>query len=164
MPCVPVTTPARAPAPRSLHQGEPACSLCGRRLAHAVRKPPTPTRRAPCSLLGTCGVPGMGGLPVFLSGISMGGCVAVRAALREPDRFRGLILLAPMLSLEHVSRKGLNPYIRPLARLLSLVCPSAAIVATDRNTMYPTLQDLWDAGPSAQLCLFWGGCGGGGVL
>ena len=55
-------------------------------------------------------------------------------------RGRGAVLLAPMLSLEKVSRKGLNPYIRPLAKLLSALVPSAAIVATERNTLYPAIQ------------------------
>jgi hypothetical protein len=47
-----------------------------------------------------------------------------------------------MLSLEKVSRKGLNPYIRPIANLLARVAPTAAIVATERNTLYPNIQAM----------------------
>ena len=35
---------------------------------------------------------------------------------------------------------------RPIATLLSLVFPTWAIVATDRNTMFPELQKEWDMG------------------
>ncbi len=53
---------------------------------------------------------------------------------------RGTVLMAPMLSLEKVSRKGINPLIRPLATLLSWLVPTAAIVATERNVLYPDIQ------------------------
>ena len=53
---------------------------------------------------------------------------------------RGASLLAPMLSLEKVSRKGINPYIRPIANLLSWLAPTAAIVATEKNVLYPDIQ------------------------
>ena len=68
-------------------------------------------------------------------------------------RCRGAVLLAPMLSLEKVSRKGLNPYIRPLASPLSWLAPTAAIVATEKNTLYPHIQVGRGGG---------GGGGGGG--
>lgn len=90
---------------------------------------------------------GFTGLPCFISGISMGGCIAYTAALRRPELFRGAVLLAPMLSLERASRQGLNPYLRPIAAVLSRLVPTAAIVATDRNTLYPDIQALWDADP-----------------
>lgn len=50
-----------------------------------------------------------------------------------------------MISLQKVSRKGLNPYLRPLAALLSRVVPWAPIIATDR-TSNSVLQLQWDAG------------------
>lgn len=87
---------------------------------------------------------GFAGLPLFLSGISLGGCIAFTAASRRPDLFCGVLLLAPMLSLERVSRQGLNPYLRPIATMLSRMVPTAAIVATDRNTLYPDIQEMWD--------------------
>lgn len=79
-------------------------------------------------------------VPLFISGISLGGCIAYTAALRHPSLYSGAILLAPMLSLEKVSRKGLNPYLRPLATILSYIVPTAAIVATDKNVLYPDIQ------------------------
>lgn len=39
-----------------------------------------------------------------------------------------------------MSRKGINPYIRPVAQLLSRLVPTAAIVATEKNTLYPQIQ------------------------
>lgn len=91
--------------------------------------------------------PSFSALPIIISGISLGGCISFTAAHRCPEKFRGAVLLAPMLSLERVSRQGLNPYLRPVANLLSRIVPTAAIVATDRNTLYPDIQNLWDADP-----------------
>ena len=69
----------------------------------------------------------------------------ILASRSQPDQYRGLCLLAPMISLQKVSRKGLNPYLRPLAALLSRVVPWAPIIATDR-TSNSVLQLQWDAG------------------
>ncbi len=73
------------------------------------------------------------------------------AALRcavwpQGELFRGAVLLAPMLSLEKVSRKGINPYLRPVSSLLSRLWPTVEIVATDRNALYPEIQAMWDEG------------------
>ena len=99
-------------------------------------------------------IPALGGeqvktLPIFLAGISLGGCIAFTAASWRPDLFNGVILLAPMLSLQRVSRKGLNPWLLPLSSILARIIPGAAVVATDRNTLYPEIQQLWDADPLA---------------
>ncbi|GAB4822633.1 hypothetical protein N2152v2_009679 [Parachlorella kessleri] len=97
--------------------------------------------------------PGFTGLPVFLGGLSMGGCIVFNAMLREAhlsltgELFRGALMLAPMLSLERVSRKGINPYIMPLSNLLSKIWPTGEVVATDRNTLYPDIQEEWDKDP-----------------
>ncbi|GLC43766.1 hypothetical protein PLESTB_000905800 [Pleodorina starrii] len=88
------------------------------------------------------------GLPKFVSGMSKGGCVALTAALTEPAQFSGVVCLAPMVSLEKVAKKGLNPYLRPLGSLLSLLIPRAALLSTDRNTMYPDLQAAYDVDPN----------------
>ncbi len=58
----------------------------------------------------------------------------------------GLVLLAPMLSLERLSKKGANKVLRPVADVLSWLAPTAPLVATERNTMYPELQECWDKG------------------
>ncbi|KAL4445371.1 hypothetical protein ABPG77_011196 [Micractinium sp. CCAP 211/92] len=92
-------------------------------------------------------------LPMFVGGISLGGCIAFNSILADREAgsglFRGAALLAPMLSLEKVSRKGLNPYLRPITALLSKLVPTAAIVATDKNTLYPNIQAQWEADPLA---------------
>ena len=68
--------------------------------------------------------------PLFVMGHSLGGCISLHAILEEPTMFAGIILLAPMISLEKVSRRGLNPYIRPLSSIVSAISPGAQIVAT----------------------------------
>jgi acylglycerol lipase len=91
-------------------------------------------------------------LPVFISGISLGGCIAFTAARRKPELFSGAVLLAPMLSLKRVARQGLNPYLRPLSAILSILAPAAAVVASDKNVLYPEIQALWDADPLSMHC------------
>lgn len=48
-----------------------------------------------CSLY-TAGRPEIRGLPRFLLGQSMGGAVAIKALLKEPQEWDGLVLVAPM--------------------------------------------------------------------
>lgn len=83
---------------------------------------------------------GFANKPLFLAGCSLGGCIVVNAMHQRPGLFRGAVLLAPMLSLEKASLHGLNPYLRPLAGLISWLVPTAPIAATTRNTLYPHLQ------------------------
>lgn len=58
--------------------------------------------------------------PFFLLGESMGGGLATVTLLRHAPFFTGCILLAPMLSLEKVSSKGINPYIRCVSTVVLL--------------------------------------------
>ena len=53
-------------------------------------------------------------LPMLLCGASLGGCIAVNAIHQNGELFKGAVLVAPMLSLEKVSKTGLNPYLRSL--------------------------------------------------
>ncbi|KAK9820098.1 hypothetical protein WJX72_006113 [[Myrmecia] bisecta] len=92
-------------------------------------------------------VPGFQKLPMFIMGCSLGGCITVNVMRQAGNLFKGAILLAPMLSLERVSQQGLNPYLRPIASLISLLFPAWPIVVTDKNTMYPELQQEWDEDP-----------------
>ncbi|GFR46888.1 hypothetical protein Agub_g8529 [Astrephomene gubernaculifera] len=87
-------------------------------------------------------------LPLFLAGMSKGGCVALIAAIKEPAVFSGVICLAPMVSLEKVAKKGLNPYLRPLGALLSRLVPRARLLQASRNTLYPDLQEAYDKDPN----------------
>ena len=84
---------------------------------------------------------------MFIAGISLGGCIALNCVLRDKELFNGMILLAPMLSLERVTRKFPNGYLLPLAGLVSYLMPSLAIVATDKNNVHPDIQELWDEDP-----------------
>ncbi|GLI58721.1 hypothetical protein VaNZ11_000474, partial [Volvox africanus] len=84
------------------------------------------------------------GLPKFVCGLSKGGCVVLTAALEALDLFAGVICLAPMVSLEKVAKRGLNPYLRPLGKLLSRLAPQWPLFSTNRNTMYPDLQHAYD--------------------
>jgi acylglycerol lipase len=87
------------------------------------------------------------GLPIFILGISLGGCIAVNCIHQKGDLFRGAVLFAPMLSLEKVSKTGLNPYLRPLASLISTVLPTAPVVQLRKNEKFPDIQDAFDNDP-----------------
>jgi len=97
----------------------------------------------------TQGVPGFPDpatqpLPQFMMGGSMGGCVAVTMAAQQAVPLSGLILLAPMLSLEKVSKKGLNPYLRPMGNLISSLFPKLPTAKVAKGKMFPELQREFD--------------------
>lgn len=99
--------------------------------------------------LGSASAPaGFGrGLPLFAVAGSLGGCIALQASMREPSLFAGLVLLAPMLSLERVKRAGANRVLVPISRVLTRVIPTWPVVATPKNTRFPELQRDWDSDP-----------------
>lgn len=80
-------------------------------------------------------------LPVFASACSMGGGIVVGAAVTDSSAFEGLILAAPMISVEKVKSKGLNQILVPVAPTLLAVMPfmkHAQLVAFPQN---PDLND-----------------------
>mmetsp|Transcript_5893 Transcript_5893/g.15155 ORF Transcript_5893/g.15155 Transcript_5893/m.15155 type:complete len:308 (-) Transcript_5893:900-1823(-) len=91
---------------------------------------------------------GFKGLPTFLGGISMGGCLATEVLHKtwHEGIFRGGVLLAPMLSLERVSRELVNRILRPISSLMNIIAPTLAIVKVTENTMYPQLQEEFNIG------------------
>jgi acylglycerol lipase len=80
------------------------------------------------------------GLPMFACGISLGGCIATRAANMDPSAFEGVVLLAPMLSLEKLKRDPINKVLRFFSVLLDLFVPSLECIEVPKNTMFPLLQ------------------------
>ena len=98
-------------------------------------------------------------LPLFALGVSMGGCVAVRAAQREPTLFSrasgtgggGVALVAPMLSLERAATRGLNRLLLPIGSLASAVAPTLPVAeGSAENKAHPLLPTQQDAD---ELCL-----------
>jgi len=86
---------------------------------------------------------------VYIAGLSLGGCIALNCVMRDPALFKrgGLILMAPMISLEKISRRSPNKYMLPIARLLSYLVPTAPLVATEKNEVHPEIQEIWDRDP-----------------
>lgn len=74
-------------------------------------------------------------LPVFVSAASLGGGISIGAAVLQPDVFDGLILAAPMVSVEHMKKNPANKCLVPLARLLKWCrcCRTARFVTMPRN-------------------------------
>lgn len=58
-------------------------------------------------------------LPLFLFGSSMGGAVAIGLALRQPNRFAGIMLIAPMVKLAAQMRP--SPALETVLKVLSRV-------------------------------------------
>ncbi|GBF91155.1 hypothetical protein Rsub_04824 [Raphidocelis subcapitata] len=103
-----------------------------------------------CSFARTLRAPGAPrgfgrGLPAFAVACSLGGGVALAASLREPSLFDGLVLLAPMLSLESAKRAGANPVLVPISHILAAVAPGLPVVATRSNPKFPELAAEWAA-------------------
>ncbi|UPR03858.1 alpha/beta-hydrolase [Chloropicon primus] len=83
------------------------------------------------------------GLPVFPFAVSMGGARAAMMILRDEKRFKAALFYAPMLSLERVSKKGLNPYLKPMIDLFNRVGPTWRLAAVDKSK-FPNLQEEFD--------------------
>jgi len=77
---------------------------------------------------------------VFMVGTSLGGFVATRAALDYPRIADGLVALAPMLSLDRLSKKGINRVLLPLLSLISMLFPTLPIAKTESNALFPLTQ------------------------
>lgn len=80
-------------------------------------------------------------LPFFGAGISMGGGVAVKAAIKVPDFVQGLVLFCPMLSLEILASKPVNKILRPLAYPLGRCLPTVPLATPEENTMFPSVAE-----------------------
>jgi len=85
----------------------------------------------------------------FLCGLSLGGGVCVGAAISEPSLFRGLVLAAPMVSIEQLKKKGPNPCLivvaPPLLRRCS--CLSRWRLVTMGRNADPMYQKTFDEDP-----------------
>ena len=80
-------------------------------------------------------------LPVFPFAVSMGGARAAMLLLRNQSLFKAALFYAPMLSLERVSKQGLNPYLRPLVNMFNLFGPTWRVAKASKNEMFPDLQE-----------------------
>ncbi|KAG2485920.1 hypothetical protein HYH03_015364 [Edaphochlamys debaryana] len=85
--------------------------------------------------------------PHFLLAHSMGGLAAVMAALQQPGRFAGLVLLAPLLSLARRAAEVAG--MRPLLSLLSALVPRMQLGPGPHQVVrhQPWIFDAWDADP-----------------
>jgi pimeloyl-ACP methyl ester carboxylesterase len=82
--------------------------------------------------------------PVWLVGSSMGGLLALDAALTDPDRVAGLVLLAPAVSGAPEDDDDLDPQTRSLSDQLG-----AAAEAGDATLRLQLRLRLWLDGPAA---------------
>ncbi|CAK9045948.1 Monoglyceride lipase (MGL) (Monoacylglycerol lipase) (MAGL), partial [Durusdinium trenchii] len=74
------------------------------------------------------------GLPIFLLGLSMGGCLAVRVNQDDADfSYAGTVLLAPMLSLEQLKSKLINRLLLPLSDVASKLVPQARLAQKEQH-------------------------------
>lgn len=96
--------------------------------------------------LGEAPIEGFSASQVFLVGISLGGCLSLKAAMGSSDLWRGVVLLAPMISLEKVAKAGLNPYLLPLSRFVSYLFPTWQVAKVSPNPNQE-LKAQWDHDP-----------------
>jgi acylglycerol lipase len=87
----------------------------------------------------------LSGLPTFALGISMGGACAVRMSQLRPTLFRGVVLLAPMLSLENIQKTKVflgitNGHLARFASSLDYILPTLPVGKRTQNTMFPDTQ------------------------
>ena len=63
-------------------------------------------------------------LPSFMLGMSMGGFVVVSSAIKDENLADGVVLLAPMLSLQKLANRGINKVLLPLLTVISMFVPT----------------------------------------
>ena len=83
-------------------------------------------------------------LPLFPFGVSMGGARAALMMMKDETRFKGSLFYAPMLSMERVSKEGLNPYLKPLIEIFSKLGPHWRMAKASKNTIFPDLQEEFE--------------------
>jgi len=67
-------------------------------------------------------------LPVYIMGSSMGGCIATRVVEDDKDfECAGLMLIAPMLSIETIKKKPINKILLPISGVVSAVVPTVRV-------------------------------------
>lgn len=92
-------------------------------------------------------MPGVNSSKLFLLGESMGGGLALDVIIRYPDMFEGAVLLAPMLSLEKLTKRGINKYIIHILNFLSWLVPTLPLAETAVCEKFPEIQACWDHDP-----------------
>jgi len=85
------------------------------------------------------------GLPIFVMGESLGGCVAARVAERSVD-IAGTVLLAPMLSLDQVRAKPINRLLLPISGCMSALLPTLRVAHKDVH-IEPRQEKHYNADP-----------------
>ena len=91
-----------------------------------------------------------GALPIFWCGASMGGAVAGRAAQMLPHSAAGLVMLAPMISLEKVAEKAIlgpirNRHLKPVAGFLSWLLPTLPLIKKSDSVLAQQLDQEFRA-------------------
>lgn len=88
-------------------------------------------------------------LPTFVLGESLGGHIALRTAHRLAPSVLlcgGAILLSPLVSVERITKRGLNRVLIHFLKQIAYWYPSASIVDSPKNP-FPDVQSFWDADP-----------------
>jgi alpha-beta hydrolase superfamily lysophospholipase len=81
------------------------------------------------------------GLPIFLFGLSMGGATCLRLAEEAPDVYKGMLLFAPMISLEKVRKASIwkcikNQTVEPLIGCMAFLFPKKPLAKSSPNAMF----------------------------
>lgn len=79
-------------------------------------------------------------LPSFMLGMSMGGFVVVNSAIKDDTLANGVVLLAPMLSLNKLASRGINRVLLPLLTFISIFFPTFPMAETAKNNKFPKSQ------------------------
>jgi len=86
-------------------------------------------------------------LPMFALGESMGGGVVFRAAQLDSSLFAGLVLLAPMLSVEKLAANPANRVFKPIGSFISRLLPRARVIYLPPSDKFPHLRAEFKADP-----------------
>lgn len=95
--------------------------------------------------------------PVFMLGVSYGGCAAVRVVQEEEaagaagaTAIAGVVLLSPMLSLEKVKTRPVNKFLLPVSQLLSQLIPTWRLAQPEPHP-HAEMQAHYESDPANEV-------------
>lgn len=87
------------------------------------------------------------GVPFYVMGASFGGCISTYLAQRLGDELDGLVLVAPMLSVERIKAQPVNSILLPLVDCFSACWPTLPAGGKAPNTKYPIIDEYLKRDP-----------------
>ena len=68
--------------------------------------------------------------PIYISGLSLGGAICFKLSIRNPEKYAGVIFLAPALR----ENKEAQPFLKKLGKLMGTLFPKLKVIGQTFNS------------------------------